>query len=179
MVRVWCRTDVFPGIQFAPVMLNPNFGSRPCGGNNMRVIIRYSVLLAAVALLFPEIGFAEQPPGMVAASAGPQGAVVWAAGAPDFPRMPKRPGVVAPSSEARGEAPRDLGVERSGSSEIKKEDDSPTGAAVGEAAFLLPIWDRGFWLMPPGGLTRFLIPARGFINPEETLAADPAIVDSG
>ena len=145
----------------------------------MRRPYGYAALLIAATLLSPEFGFAEQPQEMVAASAGPQGAVVWAAGAPDFPRMPKRPGVVAPSSEARGEAPRDLGVERSGSSEIKKEDDSPTGAAVGEAAFLLPIWDRGFWLMPPGGLMRFLIPARGFINPEETLAADPVIVDSG
>ena len=43
-------------------------------------------------------------------------------------------------------------------------------AEIDEGAFLLPIWDRGFWPMPPGGLTRRLIPARGFINPDETLA---------
>ena len=42
-------------------------------------------------------------------------------------------------------------------------------AEVDEGAFLLPIWDGGFWGMPPGGLTRFLIPPRGFINPDETL----------
>jgi len=145
----------------------------------MRRPYGYAAFLFAATLLYPEFGFAEQPPEMVAASAGPQGAVVWAAGAADFPRMPRRPGVVAPPSGARGEARRDLGVEQPGSLEIKKEDDVNIQAVANKSEFLLPIWDRGFWLMPPGGLTRFLIPTRGFINPEETLAPNPVNVKSG
>ena len=50
---------------------------------------------------------------------------------------------------------------------------------IDEGAFLLPTWDRGFWVMPPGGLTRHLIPARSFINPDETLASGPVMVNSG
>jgi hypothetical protein len=51
-------------------------------------------------------------------------------------------------------------------------------AEVDEGAFLWPTWDRGFWLMPPGGLTRYLIPARGLINPDETLARGPVVATS-
>ena len=145
----------------------------------MRGLARYAALLAAVALLSPESGFAEQPPRVVAAAVGAPGIVVWTARAPDIPRVPARPGVMVPTIEARGEAPRDVSVERPGSSEIKQEDDVDNQAVVDEGAFLRPTWDRGFWLMPPGGLTRFLIPARGFINPEATLATDPVIVNSG
>ena len=89
------------------------------------------------------------------------------------------PGVVAPAIEARGEAPRDLDVERPGSSEIKKIDDVDSQTVVNEGEFLLPTWDRGFWLMPPGGLTGFLIPPRGFINPEETLVPGSQNSESG
>jgi len=44
-----------------------------------------------------------------------------------------------------------------------------TQAEVDEGAFLLPVWHPGFWVMPPGGLTRYLFPPRGFINPDQTL----------
>jgi hypothetical protein len=44
-----------------------------------------------------------------------------------------------------------------------------------QGAFLLPVWDRGFWVMPPGGMTRFLIPSRTFISPDQTLAPGPVI----
>jgi len=84
-----------------------------------------------------------------------------------------------PTIKARGEAPGDLRVERPGSSEIKKDGGEDIKALVDEGAFLLPTWNRGFWVMPPGGLTRFLIPPRGFIDPEQTLPSDPVIVSSG
>ena len=145
----------------------------------MRGIIRYSALLAAVALSFPEFGFAEQPPRMVAAAVGAPKTVAWTSRAPDIPRMPASPGAMIPKIGPRGDVPGDRRVERPESFEVKKAGGVTAGAVVDETAFLLPTWDRGFWVMPPGGLTRFLIPARGFINPEETLAADPVIVESG
>ena len=86
---------------------------------------------------------------------------------------------MVPTIEARGEAPGDLSVERPASSEIKQDDGVDIKASVDEGAFLLPTWNRGFWVMPPGGLTRFLIPPRGFINPVETLPPDSVIVSSG
>ena len=145
----------------------------------MRRLIRFAALLSVVALLSPEYGFAEQPPGRIAAAAGAQSSAVWTSRAPDFPRMSVRPGVMVPTIEARGEAPGDLGVEGPASSEIKQDDGVDIKASVDEGSFLLPTWDRGFWVMPPGGLTRFLIPPPGFINPEETLPPDPVIVSSG
>jgi len=42
---------------------------------------------------------------------------------------------------------------------------------------LLPIWNRGFWGMPPGGLTRYLIPSRAIINIDEAPVQDPVIVN--
>jgi len=145
----------------------------------MRGIIRYSALLAAVALLFPKFGFAEQPPGMVAPAVGAPNTVAWTFRAPDIPRMPTSPRAMIPKTGPRGEAPGDLIVERPGSSEIKKDGGADIKALVDEGAFLLPTWNRGFWVMPPGGLTRFLMPPRGFINPEQTLPSDPVIVSSG
>jgi len=145
----------------------------------VRRLIRCAALIVTVALMTPEVGFAEQPPGMVVAAVGAPNTVVWTAQAPETPRIRARPWVMVPMIEADGRAPRDVSVERRGSSEIKKEDDVEFQAVVDEGEFLLPTWDRGFWLMPPGGLTRFLIPARGFINPDETLALGPVISDSG
>jgi len=145
----------------------------------VRRLIRCAALIVTVALMTPEVGFAEQPPGMVAAAVGAPNTVVWTARAPEIPRIRTRPGAMVPSIEAGGRPPRDVSVERPGSSEIKKEDEVEFQAVVDGGAFLLPTWDRGFWLMPPGGLTRFLIPARGFIDPDETLAPGPVISESG
>ena len=145
----------------------------------MRRICGYSALLVAVALLSPEDAFAEQPTGMVAADVGTPDTVAWSSRAPDMPRIPGRPGISVPTIGPRGEAPGDLSVGRSKSSEVRESGGVATGSVADEAAFLLPTWDRGFWVMPPGGLTRFLIPARGFINPEESLARDPANANSG
>ena len=52
-------------------------------------------------------------------------------------------------------------------------------AGADDDAFLRPVWHRGFWVMPPGGLTRYLIPSRVFINPDVTLAPGPGTVNSG
>lgn len=131
--------------------------------------IRNAALFAAVVLLSPEYGFAEQPQGAAAAGMRAPNPAVWTTRAPDIPRMSSMPGVMVPMIEAAAEAPRNVGVERSVNSEIKKEDGGDVQAVVDEGAFLRPTWDRGFLVMPPGGLTRFLWPSPGFINPEETL----------
>ncbi|MCW8985327.1 MAG: hypothetical protein OQK55_08290 [Thermoanaerobaculales bacterium] len=145
----------------------------------MKGLIRYAAPLAAAALFLPEYGFTEQPQARVAADARAPKAAVWTARAPDIARMRSRPGVMVPMVEAGGEAPRNVGVERPGTSEIEKEDCGDGQAVVDEGAFLRPTWNRGFWVMPPGGLTRFLLPAPGFINPDETVAGDPVIANSG
>ena len=145
----------------------------------MRRLIRSVALLSTVALLSPEYGFAEQPSGRIAAAAGAPNTVVWTSREPSLSPMSARPGEMFPTIKARGEAPGDLRVERPGSSEIEKDGGADIKALVNEGSFLLPTWDRGFWLMPPGGLTRFLIPAPGFVNPEEAFAADSAILESG
>ena len=86
---------------------------------------------------------------------------------------------MVPTIKAHGRAPGDLSVERPGIVEIKQDGGASTEVLIDQGAFLLPTWNRGFWVMPPGGLTRFLIPPPGFINPEETLPPDPVIVSSG
>ena len=136
----------------------------------MKRPIRYAALLAAVALSSPLTGFAEQPQRAVAADVRAPGTVGRTTRIPDVPRMTSRPEMMAPKTEAVGEAPRTVSVERPASVEIKKDDDAEILATVDEGWFLRPTWDRGFWVMPPGGLTRFLWPSPGFINPEETLA---------
>jgi hypothetical protein len=136
----------------------------------MKGLIRYAALLFAVAVVFPECGSAEQPRGMAAANARTADAARWTIRVSEVPKMPPRPGVMVPTIAAGGEIRRDVGVEQPGSLELDKKDDANVQAEAGEGAFLLPTWDRGFWVMPPGGLTRFLLPPPGFINPEETLA---------
>jgi hypothetical protein len=135
----------------------------------MKGLIRHLTLLGAAALLFPESGIAEQPQGVAAADVRAPNTVVCTAPTRDSVRMPSRPGVMPPMIEAGGETTRNVGAGGPGSLEITKENDADIEAIGDEGAFLRPTWDRGFWVMPPGGLTRFLLPAPGFINPEETL----------
>jgi len=83
------------------------------------------------------------------------------------PSIPTKPGVIVPSFETPGQPAAKASPER------------PRNAEADEGAFLLPTWDRGFWAMPPGGLTRNLIPPRGFINPDETIAPGSLRANSG
>ena len=145
----------------------------------MRGLYSFAAVLAALASLAPRYGFSEQPQGMTVAATETPSTVAWTSRTPDIPRMPTSPGAMIPKTEPRGEARGDLIVERPGSSGIKKDGGADIKALVNEGSFLLPTWDRGFWLMPPGGLTRFLMPPRGFIDPEQTLPSDPVIVSSG
>jgi len=125
-------------------------------------------LLIACAGLFPlQNASGEEPAGMtLAAPASPNtiGRTIWAHGNPS---IPTKPDVVVPPFETPGQPAAALSPER------------PRDVEGDEGAFLLPTRDRGFWVMPPGGLTRFLIPPRGFINPEETLALGSSSANSG
>ena len=119
--------------------------------------IRYVALLAAMTLFLPEHGSAEQPGSELRAPKP----LVWTSRAHDIPRIPPKPGMTVPTIEVVVKSPE--------SSEVKNEDEVGSQAVVDEDAFLRPTWDPGFWVMPPGGLTRFLWPSPGVINPEETL----------
>ena len=158
---------------------DPNFRLMATPGGDMRRLIRFVTLLSVVALLSPEYGFAEQPPRRTVVAAGAPSTVVWTARAPAIPPISARSGKMVPTIEARGRAPGAFSEERPGISDIQRDGGADTEVLVNQGAFLLPTWNRGFWVMPPGGLTRFLIPPPGFINPEETLPPDPVIVSSG
>ncbi len=140
----------------------------------MRRAIIYAALLAAVVLFSPTDGAAQQSPAMIAAAAKAPNTEGWTARALQIPQIPTRPGVIVPTIEAPGEVPPTVGTERPGEAEVKKEDNRDIQAAIDEDAFLLPVWHRGFWAMPPGGMTRYLLQPPVPINPESTLA-DPVI----
>ena len=144
----------------------------------MRRAIIYAALLAAVVLFSPTDGAAQQSPAMIAAAAKAPNTEGWTARAHQIPQIPTRPGVIVPTIEAPGEAPSTVGVKRPGVAEVEKEDDGEIQAVIDEDAFLLPVWHRGFWAMPPGGMTRFLLQPPVPINPDKTLAADPVMVNS-
>jgi len=157
--------------------VKPNVRLTDMRGEDMRGFFRYAALLAAVALLSPTDGVAQQPPGMVAAVAVAPNTVGWTARARDKPRMPTRPGVMVPAIVTPHEAPGNVSEKRPGKSESKKKDDVDIQTVVDDGAFLLPIWNRGFWGMPPGGLTRYLLPSRAIINIDEVPVQDPVIVN--
>jgi len=54
---------------------------------------------------------------------------------------------------------------------VEQEEPAATPVELDDDAFLFPIWSGTFWIMPPGGLTRHLIPQLMPINPEATLAS--------
>jgi hypothetical protein len=111
-----------------------------------------------VALLPLQNAAGDEPAVMIVpapASPNTVGGTIWTH---DNPSIPTKPREIVSSLETPG-----LPAARVSS-------EPPRKAEADEGAFLLPTWDRGFWVMPPGGLTRFLLPAPGFINPDETLA---------
>jgi hypothetical protein len=124
----------------------------------MRRPIAGASLIACVALFPLQNAAGEEPAGMIGpapASPNTVGRTIWTH---DKPSIPTQPDVIAPSVETPGQPAATSSPERRRNVEAD------------EGAFLLPTWGRGFWVMPPGGLTRYLIPPRGFINPDETLA---------
>lgn len=78
-----------------------------------------------------------------------------------------RPG--QPLANVSAEPPR--------AAELTMDSGNPVREEGDEGAFLLPVWDPGFWILAPGGLTRRLLPSGGFINPDQTLAPDRAGCD--
>ena len=110
----------------------------------MRGLYSFAAVLAALASLAPRYGFSEQPQGMTVAATETPSTVAWTSRAPDFPRMSETPPGAVPTIGGPGE--------RLGSSETKDVGDVEIQPVVNEGSFLLPTWDRGFWLMPPGGL---------------------------
>lgn len=144
-------------------------------GGRMRRAIIHAVLFAVVVLFSATDGAAQQRPTMSTAAARPHNAKSWTARAGQIPQMPKRPGVIVPTVEAPGEAPSTFGAERPKVAEVEKVDDGEIHVENDEDAFLLPVVHRGFWAMPPGGMTRFLWQPPAPINPTTTLAADPVM----
>ncbi len=145
----------------------------------MRRAIIHAALLAAALLLSPTDGAAQQGPSTIATAANGPNTAAWSAPPHPMPQIPARPGAVAASFEAPGGAPATLGGESSEVAEVQKEDGGETPAVMVEDLFLLPVWRYGFWAMPPGGITRYVFQPPVPVDPDSTLAADPAMVSSG
>lgn len=145
----------------------------------MRVPIVCASLIACTALFPPQYAAGEEPAGMIVTAPALPNTVGWTTRARDNPSIPTKRNVNIPSIEAPGQAPAKVSPERPRSAEVTRNSDHLVPVEFDEDAFLLPTWDRGFWVMPPGGLTRFLLPPRGFINPEETLAPGSLSANSG
>ena len=148
----------------------------------MRGPIVCASLIAYTALFPPQIAAGEEPTGRIVRAPQSPNTVGWTTRAHDNPSIPSKRSVKVPSVEAPGKPPLIGGHAVGSPGEIAITVTAQLGgcdtipAEVDEGAFLRPTWDRGFWVMPPGGLTRFLIPARTFINPDETLAPGPVVV---
>ena len=157
----------------------------PERGDDVKGPIACASLIAFSALL-PALGAAgDEPAGMIVPAPSSPNTFGWSTRAQDNPPIPQISKVSVPSVESPGrsaaieghgvDVPDEIAVTPAADS----AGDDTIQAEVDEGAFLLPTWDPGFWPMPPGGLTRYLIPARGFINPDVTLAPVPVTVNSG
>ena len=94
---------------------------------------------------------------------------------PDGPAAPtQRPQFPANDSPGRHAAPAEKKqgppVEIDDGTTAEACDTNPAQAAMDESAFVVPTWSGVFWIMPPGGMTRFLIPQRMPIDPEVSVA---------
>jgi hypothetical protein len=145
----------------------------------MRRAIIYAALLAEVVLLSPTDGNAQRSPPLIAAAAKPPKVEGWTVRAHQLPQVPTRPGVIVSEIGAPGEAPSTVGEDIPKVAEVTKEDDHDIQALINEDGFLLPVWYRGFWAMPPGGMTRFLRQPPHPINPDTKLVAHPMILILG
>ena len=130
------------------------------------------ISLVAWATLIPSLGAAgERPLGMELPTAERSYAFDSMNRPPDNPAAPKgwahvpaddSPGRPAAPAEEIQRPPAELEV----GSNTEPGDTDPTQATMDESAFVVPTWSGVFWIMPPGGMTRFLIPQRMPINPD-------------
>ena len=125
----------------------------------MKALLRTAGALAVAAILCSELGMAQDSPVAAVAVNAPR---PWTL----VDRTPGCQGARArPALNGTPNEPaRDTSPEPSGRPELTGNEVGETRAAKDAAAMLRPTWDRGFWVLPPGGLTRFLIPSRAIIN---------------
>lgn len=161
-----CQPGVFSGIRLASVRVNPILRRTAAWGDDVRALFRNAAMFAVAAMLWPEFGVAQQPRVVSVAGNAPH-TQSWMARASGNPQMPARPGPQRAAIERPVKAPGKIMLEPLGKSENSNSEDAKSQSVVDVAAMLRPTWDRGFWFLPPGGLTRFLIPSRAIINVDE------------
>jgi len=124
--------------------------------------------LIAVATLFsPQHGVADEPAGMTAPAPGSSINGGWGHRALANQSIPTQSTIKVASNKSPA---RPSEIERLAKGRCADPGESEAVQAENDSgAFLLPVWDRGIWVMLPGGMTRRLWPAPGFINPEVTL----------
>ena len=146
--------------------MNPIFRRTATWGDDVKALFRISAVLAAGVMLCPEVGMAQQPRVAAAAVNAPH-TRAWTARASGNSQMRAKPGPQRAAIERPVKGPMNIKAEPPGRSEIKHDEGVESQAVNDEAAMLRPTWNRGFWFLPPGGLTRFLIPSRAIINVDE------------
>jgi hypothetical protein len=125
----------------------------------MRGLFGNATILAGAAMLWSGFGMAQDRPVVAVAANGPNTRTLMDQ-APGYQGgRAKRAMNRAPNERARNPS-----LEPPGRSQFIDNGVVETRAAEEAAAMLRPTWDRGFWVLPPGGLTRFLIPSRAIIN---------------
>jgi hypothetical protein len=133
----------------------------------MKQVIVYAALLTLAVSFSPIEARAQQPPAEIASIAKSPGTEVWTDRGRPYPEIPVRRCAHAPTVEVPDEAPAVIGGEHPGVAAIENDDGNEVQPVV-EDTFLLPVLHRGFWAMPPGGFTRFLIQPPIPINPDAT-----------
>lgn len=135
--------------------------------------------LTAAMLLSVSDGAAHEPPVPMAAVTSAPAASGQMAWEPDgLPKHPS-PEVMVSRVVVRSEAEPIISEAHPPATERATEDDGGFEPVIDEDVVLLPIWHYGFWAMPPGGLTRHLLPPRVPIDPDETLASVSVTVKPG
>ena len=129
----------------------------------MKALLRHAGALALAAMLCPELGMAQNPPVVAVAVNAPKPRTL-ADRTPGYQGGRAKPGMNGiPNKRAR-----DTNLEALDRPEFTDYEDDEHRATEDAAPMLRPTWDRGFWVLPPGGLTRFLIPSRAIINVDVT-----------
>jgi hypothetical protein len=137
----------------------PEFTAHSREGDEMKALFSHAGALAAAVILCSELGMAQNPPASAVAVNAPRTRAMvdrtsGYQGARAKPVMNRTP----------NERARDTSLEPPGRKELTVDEVVEPLETEGAAAILRPTWDRGFWVLPPGGLTRFLIPSRAIIN---------------